>query len=172
MLREVLWTSITPFLPQLHTPLPWDIPIQSWRVVCVCPRQHRAASSPLLQVAGFVQQSSCHPAVVLSPVRAGPSEGQAVKQAPFKLKQQPSLHLWLGQHFPGFITSTEWVSSSCFLTEHFLRPDRQTFLSLPLSGAVFYLFTCRKHGYNTFLCQQGNLHSHTGRSTELAETFF
>lgn len=90
MLREVLCSSITPFLPQLHPPLNWDIPIQSWRVLCVCPGLHSTVcSSPLLQVAVLYSKPSCHPAVLVSPESAGPSEGQAGKKLPSSLSNSP-----------------------------------------------------------------------------------
>lgn len=125
-------------------------------------------SSPLLQMAVLYSKPSCHPAVLLSPESAGPSEGQAGKKLPSSLSNSP-LCIYGWANTCCFYHQDRVVSSRVFLTEHFLRPDRQTVLSLPLSGAVFCLFTWREHGYNTFLCQQGNLH--TTRSTELAGTF-
>lgn len=107
----------------LHHPIPvtaaptphLGLPIQSCRVGCVCPDCTGQLPSHYSMWLVLYIKSSCHPAVVVSPEGPGPSEGWAVKQASFKLKQQPSLHLWLGHHFPGYSTSTERVSSRIFL---------------------------------------------------------
>lgn len=177
MLREGLCLSIPIPATTASSPSLGTSPSSPGGLDGVCPGEHRAASSPLLWAAGFVEQISFveHSAAVVSlSGQAPPKAGHRARGSACLLNKPPSClsnalsTFIIGSTFPClYLQYKVGYSSGVFLTEYFLRLDRHTGLSLPLSGGVFCSFTCRKHRYNTFLCQQGNLHSHPGRSTRV-----
>ena len=167
VLREGLCLSITPFLPQLHPALTRDIPIQSRRVGWCLPCRARGSFLPLLRAAGCVEQIlfslSCGGTHRASrhPRRPGTEQGQRlpVKPAPFMLKQPPSLHLRLGQHFPFFTNSTKGSVAGYFWQSTFQG----------LTGTLSYpcpyqeQFSAYSPVGNT-----GTTHSSVGRETSTA----
>lgn len=177
MLRGGLCLSTTPFLPQPHPSLARDIPIQSRRVgwcppwgaqrsfLPSAPRGWTCRANPLL-----AQLRWCPPSEQAPPKARHGARGSVCLLNQLLCASPTALSTSI-IGLTVFADSTKGVGSGVFLTEPLLRPDRHTAFSLPLSGVVFCLFTRRKHRYRTFLSQQGNLHSRTGRSTESAETF-
>ena len=168
MLRGGLCLSITPFLPQLLPALARDIPIWSQRVRWCLPWGAQGSFLPIALSGWFCRANPlltqlrwCPPSEQAPPKAGHGARGSAclLNKLPSCLSNSPLyLYNWVNTSL-SLLTVQRGFSSGIFLTEHFLRLDRHTVLSLPLSGAVFCLFTCRKHGYNTLLCQQGNLHS-------------